>query len=65
MGRKNRRKNINKTKELCIYGRLSQKRKAVVYCKLHNCYLEPKDVAEKKCNYKRCIHRIEVWEKEL
>lgn len=60
MARKNKRKRTNKTKEIYIFGRLVQKSKAVAYCKLHKCYLEPKDIAEKKCNFKRCRHRIEL-----
>ena len=56
MARKNKRKRINRTKELSIFGRLVQRKKAVVYCELHKCYLEPKDIAEKKCNFKRCKH---------
>lgn len=60
MSRKNRRKRTNRTKEIYMYGRLVGKNKAVAYCKLHKCYLEPKDIAEKKCNYKRCIHKIEI-----
>lgn len=60
MARKNKRKCPNKTKEIYIFGRLVQKSKAVVYCKLHKCYLEPKDIKEKKCNFKRCKHRIEL-----
>lgn len=60
MGRKNRRKRPNVTKHLGIYGRLTRKSKAVVYCKLHKCYLEPKDISEKKCNFKRCIYKQEV-----
>ncbi len=60
MGRKNRRKRPNITKHLCIYGRLSRKSNSVAYCKLHKCFLEPRDIAEKKCNYKRCIHKQEL-----
>jgi len=60
MARKNKRKRTNKTKEISIFGRLVQKNRAVAYCKLHKCYLEPKDIAEKKCNFKRCRHRIEL-----
>ena len=48
MGRKNKRKKPNITKYLCIYGRLARKNNSVAYCKLHKCYLEPKDIAEKK-----------------
>lgn len=47
MGRKNKRKKPNITKYLCIYGRLARKNNSVAYCKLHKCYLEPKDIAEK------------------
>ena len=67
MARKNKRKRTNKTKELYIFNiryicyiKLHQKSKAVVYCKLHKCYLEPKDITEKKCNFKRCKHKIEL-----
>lgn len=60
MGRKNKRKRPNVNKHLCIYGRLARKNNAVAYCKLHKCYLEPKDIAEKKCNYKRCTYKQEL-----
>lgn len=60
MGRKNRRKNPDITKHLCIYGRLSRKNYTVAYCNLHKCYLEKKDIAEKKCNFKKCIHKQEL-----
>lgn len=65
MGRKNRRKKTNKTKELYMYGRLVRKSKAVAYCELHRCYLEPKDILERKCNYKMCIHKIELREEHI
>ena len=45
MARKNRRKRLNKTKELYMFGRLVQKSKAALYCKLHKCYLAQKDIA--------------------
>jgi len=61
MGRKNKRKEINKTKKLCIYGRLTRAGRIVAFCNLHKCYLEPKDIAEKKCNYKNCKHKVEMW----
>lgn len=60
MGRKNRRRRINLTKKLGIYGRLSKRSKAVAFCKLHCCYLEPRDIKEKKCNYKKCVHIEEI-----
>ena len=49
-----------KDKELFLYGRIRARHKAVAYCVLHKCYLEPKDIAEKKCNYKRCKHKQEL-----
>lgn len=60
MARKNKRKRTNKTKEISIFGRLVPKNKAVAYCQLHKCYLAPKDIAEKKCNFKRCKHKIDL-----
>lgn len=45
---------INKKDELFLYGRLRDVNKAVAYCELHKCYLEPIDIKEKKCNYKKC-----------
>ncbi|MBO5004045.1 MAG: hypothetical protein J6D03_02090 [Clostridia bacterium] len=52
MARKNNRKRLNKTKELYMFGRLVQKSKAAIYCKLHKCYLEPKDITDEKCKIK-------------
>lgn len=60
MARKNNRKRPNKTKEIYIFGKLVQKNKAVAYCELHRCYLEPRDITEKKCNLKKCKHRVEL-----
>ena len=60
MGRKNRRKKINRTKQLCMYGRLTKCNKTVAFCRLHNCYLEPKDIKEKRCNYERCSYIEEI-----
>jgi len=65
MGRKNRRKKNGKTKNLCMYGRLTRKNKTVAYCKLHNCYLEPKDIKEKRCNHKNCVHIEEILERSM
>jgi hypothetical protein len=45
---------IHKKNELFLYGKLRDKSKAVAYCELHKCYLEPIDIKEKKCNYKKC-----------
>lgn len=58
MSRKNNRKTY-KGKKLFLYGRLSQN-KAVAYCKLHKCYLEPIDILEKNCNKKKCRHKINL-----
>ena len=60
MARKNKRKRINRTKELSIFGRLVQRKKAVVYCELHKCYLEPRDISEKRCNRKKCKYKKEL-----
>lgn len=45
---------LNRNDELFLYGRIGKKYKAVAYCKSHKCYLEPKDIAEKQCNKKKC-----------
>ena len=52
-------RNIDKT-VVFLYGRLAHKNKAVDYCTLHKCYLEPKDIKEKRCNLKKCN-----WLKEV
>ena len=54
--RKTIRKGIKNIKRsgLFLYGRLRSLEKAVAYCKLHKCYLEPKDIKEKGCNKKKC-----------
>lgn len=59
MKRKERRtirkgvKNI-KNHVLFLYGRLRPKDKAIGYCILHGCYLEERDIKEKRCNKKNC-----------
>lgn len=58
MSRKNRRKTY-KNNKLFLYGRTSPN-KAVAYCKLHKCYLEPKDILERKCNKKKCKYKEEI-----
>ena len=50
----------NKKTELFLYGKLKPKRYAVAYYKLHKCYLEPLDIKEKKCNFKRCRYIKEL-----
>lgn len=49
-----------KDKELFLYGRIRAKHKAVAYCVLHKCYLEPRDIKEKQCNKKKCKYKEEV-----
>lgn len=51
---------LHKNIVLFLYGRLRPKDKAKAYCILHKCYLEPKDIKEKGCNKKNCIHKKEV-----
>ena len=45
---------------LFLYGRLEEKKKAVGYCNLHKCYLEPRDIKEKRCNFKKCYRLMEI-----
>ena len=52
-------KNV-KNKELFLYGRLRDVCKAVAYCELHKCYLEPIDISEKRCNRKKCKYKKEL-----
>lgn len=37
---------------LGLYGKITYK--AVAYCELHKCYLEPLNIREKRCNFKKC-----------
>lgn len=61
MRRKSKYFNPHKSQlSVFLYGRLRQIGKAKGYCKLHKCYLEPKDIKEKCCNYKNCKNLIEV-----
>lgn len=52
MSRKNNNSGKFKDLEIFLYGKLLQRHKAVAYCKLHKCYLEPVDIKEKGCNKK-------------
>lgn len=54
--------NINKDKDIGVflYGRLGKISSARVYCKFHQCYLNGNDIAEKKCNFKKCKFRQEL-----
>lgn len=49
-----------KDKEIFLYGRIRERHRAVAYCKLHKCYLEPRDIKEKQCNKKNCKYIEEV-----
>lgn len=62
MGRKNEnaRKIFRGNGKLFLFGKKSYKKKAQIYCNLHNCYLTKRDIKEKKCNFKRCVHRREI-----
>lgn len=51
---------MKKNEDIFLYGRLRNKSKAVAYCNLHKCYLEPIDIKEKKCNYKKCKYKEEL-----
>ncbi len=61
-----KRETIRKGNKLCrntelfLYGRIRKIHKAVAYCKLHKCYLEPKNITEKQCNKKKCKYKEEV-----
>lgn len=37
-----------------LYGKLMRKSRARGWCRLHNCYLDSKDIKEKRCKIKRC-----------
>lgn len=53
--RKPKKTRVNKSRAvLFLFGRLKEIEHAVGYCELHKCYLEPKDVKEKRCNKKNC-----------
>lgn len=39
---------------LCLYGRLVPIGKVNAYCNFHKCYLQAKDIKEKKCKRKKC-----------
>lgn len=49
-----------KQKEMFLYGKLRDKKKAVYYCNLHKCYLDKTDIRKKNCNFKNCKHRKEI-----
>lgn len=43
-----------KNKEIFLYGRIGERSKSVAYCNLHKCFLEIKDIKEKRCRNKKC-----------
>ena len=49
---------------LFLFGRLNNLSKAKAYCELHKCYLEGKDIKEKRCNHKLCKHLKELDKKK-
>lgn len=59
---KNSRYTINKmnTKVLFLYGKLRSKKKAVLYCELHKCYLDKGQLFSKKFKCEKCKHKKEV-----
>lgn len=56
--RKKYKKDLKPPKDyvLCSYGRLVQLGRTDGYCALHNCYLQKRDIREKKCKIKKCKH---------
>lgn len=66
--RKNKSKKPSYRKEIRVptnmvlgfYGRLIQKGHCKAYCDLHKCYLIGRDIAERKCNKKKCIHKKQL-----
>jgi hypothetical protein len=54
----------NSVYKMGLYGSLIKN--PVAYCKKHQCYLEPLQIKEKKCNYKKCNYLREIkWKKNL
>lgn len=53
-----------KNYNLFLFGRLNKLSRAKAYCNLHKCYLEGRDIREKKCNYKSCKHLRELDKKK-
>lgn len=44
-------------KVLFLYGKLGQKKRAVLYCSLHKCFISKQDLFRKKFKCEKCIHR--------
>ena len=49
-------------KVLFLYGRLRYKRKAVLYCDLHKCFVDKQQLFSKKFKCEKCKHRRDVDE---
>ena len=44
-------------KVMFLYGKLGPKRRAVLYCSLHKCFISKQDMYRKKFKCEKCIHR--------
>lgn len=51
---------IPKNMVLGFYGRLLVIGHCKAYCDLHKCYLIGRDIAERKCNKKKCKYKKEL-----
>lgn len=49
-------------KYLGLYGKIIIR--PVAYCDRHKCYLAPRDIKEKKCNWKSCKYLQVLVEKD-
>lgn len=47
-------------KVLFLYGKLANKKKAMLYCDLHKCFLNKRNLFEKKFRCKKCKHKKEI-----
>lgn len=44
-------------KVMFLYGKLGPKKRAVLYCSLHKCFISKQDLFRKKFKCEKCIHR--------
>lgn len=51
---------IPKNMVLGIYGKLVILGHCRAYCDLHKCYLDGRDINERKCNKKKCKYKKEL-----
>lgn len=49
-------------KVLFLYGKLGAKKRAVLYCSLHKCFISRQDLFRKNFKCERCIHRKDAEE---